>query len=94
MITDQMIQKAIKINEKARSNNFWENQLFDMQLGVMVSHSGRRLSVELEPDKVYYISNNGCKVHVFSKDILDEEYDKGRKYLYKLGYKQIMKGDK
>ena len=76
-----------------------EAKLSSMQLGVLLRHSGSRLSVELEPDKVYYISKNGCKVHVFSKDILDPAYDEGRKYLHMLGYDQVMhsslkKGDK
>ena len=87
MITNQI---------KVKSDNFWKmyDQLFSMQLEVLVRHSGSRLSFEVEPDKVYYISKNGTKVHVFSKDILDQAYDEARKYLHRLGYKQVMKGDK
>jgi hypothetical protein len=90
MITDQM---------KAKSDNFWKmyDQLFSMQLEVLVRHSGSRLSFEVEPDisnlpfdKVYYISKNGTKVHVFSKDILDQAYDEGRHFLYMLGYEQAI----
>jgi hypothetical protein len=83
MITDQM---------KAKSDNFWKmyDQLFSMQLEVLVRHSGSRLSFEVEPDKVYYISKNGTKVHVFSKHILDKAYDEGRHFLYMLGYEQAI----
>ena len=44
MITDQM---------KAKSDNFWKmyDQLFSMQLEVLVRHSGSRLSFEVEPSR-------------------------------------------
>jgi hypothetical protein len=76
-----------------------KDKLFSMRLGVLLRHSGSRLSFELEPDKVYYISKNGTKVYIFSKDVLNKAYDEGRKFLYMLDYKQVMhsslkKGDK
>jgi hypothetical protein len=92
MITNQI---------KVKSDDFWEDQLIKMQLGILVSHSRSPLSLGLESDisnlpfdKVYYVAENGNKAYVFSKDILDQAYDEARKYLHRLGYKQVMKGDK
>jgi len=79
---------------QTKSNDFLEDQLMKMHLGIIVGHSRRPLSLGLEPDKVYYLAENGNKAYVFNKDILDQEYDELRKELHRLGYKKVMKGDK